>query len=119
MALTIHMHFEPNGDACDSSPQGVVIPNSEREINLDGQLGARLEVDCGPDNTVRIEYSTDGQQTWEKLLESAPPVVDSCSRTEIFPIPAQIRTVVWVRAVLVGAQAATCRMINLETLDAA
>lgn len=119
MALTIHMHFEPNGEACDSSPAGVVIPNSEREINLDGQLGARLEIDCAQNRTVRIEYSTDGQQTWLTLFSATPPVVDSCSRTKIFPVPVEIRTVVWVRAVLVGAQSAICRMINLETLDVA
>lgn len=118
MALVIQMHLEADGHPCQASPSGVVIEASEREINLDGQLAGRLEVDCDSNRTVRIDVSTDGQQTWAPLFAATPPLVDSCSRTRLFPIPVELRTVVWIRAALVGGNQAVCRLINFETLDA-
>lgn len=117
MALIVHMHLDPSGSACASSSQGTAVPNTERLVNLDGQLAGRMELDCDSNRTVRIEYSTDEKATWHTLMQATPPLVDSASKTKINPIPEALRTVVWIRALLVGGTSAVCRIINFETLD--
>jgi hypothetical protein len=119
MAHVIKLHFHPDGDPCDSSPQGVLLPESERgPFDFSGEIAARLEMDCASKaNSVRIEYSLDGSTGWTTLMQESPPVVDSCARTKITEIPQAAKHPIWLRAFMVGAQSSVCRLIVLETLD--